>query len=384
MIADSKLKLVVTIGTLDHMGGAERQALYVVEHLSKLRRCTVEVLTFEDGTALRAILDPMGIKVHVRPYYELWPRIRRARALSRLSIQLRRVRPHALLPFGAPSSKVMGLVWKPSGAKFCWWNQQDEGRGLHGTKTERKVLHRMPRINSNSFIGRDFLARTYGLPPHSIKVYNNGTPIPEARLDSNVWRSKRNVEGRPIVTMIGNLTEFKDHLTLIESWPAVLRNFSDSTRPALMLAGFLKDRARVTLLKLRAFELGLSSSDVHFLGPVDDVGGLLRESDLVVHSSLTEGCPNAVCEAMASGLPVIATDIPGCRQALGENQAHWLVAPKDPDALSARILELLSSPVLRQEVGAANRVRIATEFSITSMNEFFQAEIESGLGTSLD
>lgn len=136
-----KRRALVGIGTLAHMGGAERQALYLVEHLAKSPDFEVEVLTFTDATAVIKPLDDLGVPVHVLSYYERWSVKKRLMSLARIAWHIRwKIRPDALFPFGAPASKAMALVWPYIGAKFCWWNQQDEGRGIYGTKTERRIL----------------------------------------------------------------------------------------------------------------------------------------------------------------------------------------------------------------------------------------------------
>ena len=80
---------------------------------------------------------------------------------------------------------------------------------------------------------------------------------------------------------------------------------------------------------------------------------------------------------------VVATDIPGTRQALGDNGARWLAAPRDAHDLADKIVAMLENDALRKEEGRRNRERIASEFRIDSMNAFFQREIERGLGHPL-
>jgi glycosyltransferase involved in cell wall biosynthesis len=365
------------------MGGAERQALYLVEHLAGLTRCRVEVLTFEDGQALRPMLESLAVPVHVLPYYHRWPRARRLKALASLARMLRfDVKPDALLPFVGIHSKAVAQAWPYTNATFCWWNQQDEGRDLNGTDVERRILKKVSAITSNSVTGRDFLAATYGLDPNDILVYNNGTPQMEP-VSTQEARARLGIGKRKVVSMIANITPFKDHSTLLNGWAIVRDHFGNGEPPVLLLAGNLSDMATVSLLQMQAFELGLSSRDVQFLGAVDDVVELISASDLVVHSSVTEGCPNAVCEAMALGRPVVATDIPGSRQALGDDAPESLAPPKDPVGLSKRIISMLENDQLRTSIGKRNRNRIRSEFSIGAMNQFFQSLIERGLGLTL-
>jgi glycosyltransferase involved in cell wall biosynthesis len=178
--------------------------------------------------------------------------------------------------------------------------------------------------------------------------------------------------------MAANVTPYKDHETLLQAWRIVLESWAGESRPApvLALAGHLKDTAQVGKLKVLAFDLGLGTS-VRFLGPVESINELMWESDLVVHSSVKEGCPNAVCEAMALGKPVVATDIPGTRQALDE--ASWndcLAAPQDAQALAQRMLALLRNASLSANTGARNRKRIEQHFSVEGMCAFFLSLLE--------
>jgi glycosyltransferase involved in cell wall biosynthesis len=363
------------------MGGAERQALYLVEYLATLENCDVEVLAFEDGTVLRHQLQDIRIPVHVFPYYFRWPRTKRARTLAELAAFVRfRIKPDALLPFVGIHSKTAAMIWPFTGARFCWWNQQDEGRDLTGTALEKKILRRVSSINSNSEAGKEFLVETYGLESELIKVYNNGTPIPQNSLPGK-WRTRLSVGNRMMVTMLANVTQYKDHVTLLKAWTIVKKSSLPHRTPILLLAGHLREEQTVIGLKTLAFELGLSSEDVRFLGPVDEVQSLIEDSDVVVHSSNTEGCPNAICEAMAAGKPVVATNIPGCRQALGS--AECLIQPQDAAAMAKLILQLLDSDELRTELGRRNFQRISTHFTIEGMNRFFVGEIERGLGRSM-
>jgi glycosyltransferase involved in cell wall biosynthesis len=365
------------------MGGAERQALYLIEHLARLDRCRVEALTFHDGSALRPKLDSLGVPVHVFPYYHRWPKARRARALTRLAWSLRRrIKPDALLPFVGIHSKAIAQTWPYTSARFCWWNQQDEGRDLGGTVTEANILRQVSAVTSNSIAGRDFLATTYGLDPETILVYNNGTPLLEPVNAADI-RSRLRLGRRQIVSMIANITSFKDHSTLLDAWAKVRTHFDGANPPVLLLAGSLSEKATVAKLQMQAFDLGLSSNDVRFLGPVDDVVEVISASDLVVHSSVTEGCPNAVCEAMALGRAVVATDIPGSRQALGDDARESLATAHDPKALADGIIRMLENEELRSETGIRNRQRVRSEFSIDRMNAFFQELIEKHLGVSL-
>jgi glycosyltransferase involved in cell wall biosynthesis len=95
------------------------------------------------------------------------------------------------------------------------------------------------------------------------------------------------------------------------------------------------------------------------------VANLYRAADLFVFSSRAEGCPNAVLEAMASGLPVVATNVAGNRETVGEDtRTGWLVPVEDPMALAEVVRAVVASPDLRQKVGARAREVAEERFAI--------------------
>ena len=102
---------------------------------------------------------------------------------------------------------------------------------------------------------------------------------------------------------------------------------------------------------------------IHGLGERGDVTRLLRAADLVVSSSITEGMPNALLEAMASGLPAVVTDVGDCRAAVGD--AGHVVAPQDPVALADAIVAVASLPSdARRDLGGRARAHISAEFGV--------------------
>ena len=152
---------------------------------------------------------------------------------------------------------------------------------------------------------------------------------------------------------------------------------ADSVTAVLVLGGELRDTG--TDLKVLAFDKKLCHS-VFFIGRVERVTELLHESDLVVHSSVSEGCPNAVLEAMAVGKPVVGTDIPGVRQALGTEVPDLCYCPAgDAQALARSIMDLLWDTRLRGRLGQANKSRIRQYFSVSGMGQAYLALIESAM-----
>jgi len=103
---------------------------------------------------------------------------------------------------------------------------------------------------------------------------------------------------------------------------------------------------------------------VTWLGPRADIAEQLAAAHIATQpSTYREGLPKSALEAMAAGKPLVATDIPGCREAVEHNVTGYLVPPRDPAALAAAVQNLIASPELRAKFGAAARARAVENFS---------------------
>jgi glycosyltransferase involved in cell wall biosynthesis len=102
---------------------------------------------------------------------------------------------------------------------------------------------------------------------------------------------------------------------------------------------------------------------VEFLGHRDDMEALLAASHLAVLPSYREGTPRSLLEAAAAGLPLVATDVPGCREVVRHGHNGLLVPASDSKSLAQAIITLLRDPALRARMGSASRVMAETEFS---------------------
>jgi len=103
---------------------------------------------------------------------------------------------------------------------------------------------------------------------------------------------------------------------------------------------------------------------ITWLGPRRDIAALLAGAHIACQpSTYREGLPKSALEAMAAGKPLVATDIPGCREAVINGETGFLVPPRDPPALAAAIRQLIDSAELRTRFGAAGRARAEQEFA---------------------
>jgi glycosyltransferase involved in cell wall biosynthesis len=198
-------------------------------------------------------------------------------------------------------------------------------------------------------------------------------PRPEAR------DAARDRLGLPraarVVASVGNFTPKKDQRTLIEAL-ALLRADHPSTRLVLVGAGPLQDQ-----LSAHAQAAGVADQVV-FTGTRSDVPELLPAFDVFALSSRQEGLPVAVMEALACGLPVVATRVGGLPEIVTDGVEGRLVAPADPAGLAAALGEVLGDDRLRARMGAAAAVR-SREFDIAAAQrqiEDVYAQVLSGVG----
>jgi glycosyltransferase involved in cell wall biosynthesis len=199
-------------------------------------------------------------------------------------------------------------------------------------------------------------------------VIHNGIDLAPCIKTRDEWRAKLGIaEDAAVATMVANFRPQKDHATLLHAWRKILDTIPErQTKPHLLLAG-ASQKSYAAVYQL-ANSLGLLGT-VNFLGQVRDISGLLAASDIGVLTSTSEGLSNAIIEYMASGLPVVATDLPGNREALGNDQEQIFCKRGDSDSLSAQLKILLYNPEFRQKLGDRNRQRAAEDFSIDKMCE---------------
>jgi glycosyltransferase involved in cell wall biosynthesis len=354
-------RIVIVFPSLK-FGGAERQGLLLARHLRDVERAGVEVWALGGHGRTAELCEEYGIPWRLVAFQPRGSRTELARSLVRLALQLRKARPDVLLPYTMIPNVACGIVRKWTGARFCLWQQRDEGRDRMRPRLERWAVDALQAFVTNSSEGAHFLTKALRVPPGKIHFIRNGVVLAPPLDDRVTWRQRLGLgETASAACMVANVHSFKDHETLLKAWRIVLDRWPQGRAlPVLLLAGRLDNTGLGT--KVLAFDLDLCGS-VRFLGAVKDIAGLLGAVDLGVFSSRFEGCPNGVLECMASGLAVAGTDIPGIRDAVGSEGQGFLAPAGDAEALAARITTLLDDAPLRSATGSANLARIQRAFS---------------------
>jgi len=175
------------------------------------------------------------------------------------------------------------------------------------------------------------------------------------------------------VGSVGSLTPQKGYPDLIKA----MRILADREVPAMLT--FVGDGPLRPELEAAASAEGISDM-VTFTGATADVRGFLSRFDVMAGSSLREGLPLSVLEAMASGLPVVTTDVGGNREAVEDGVTGLLVPPGDPAALAEALEALWDDPDRRESMGKAGRARVEERFSARKMVSETESLYESLLG----
>jgi glycosyltransferase involved in cell wall biosynthesis len=157
--------------------------------------------------------------------------------------------------------------------------------------------------------------------------------------------------------LVARLVPEKSVETLLRAAALALR-----AEPSFRLE-IVGDGPRFAALNQLARDLGISRQ-VSFLGEVAEVGDLLGRARMFVLPSLTEGISLSLLEAMAQGLPVVATAVGGTPEVVVDGQSGLLVPPVDPAALAAAMLRIWSDPELSRRMGAAARQRVEQDFNV--------------------
>ncbi|MET9622527.1 glycosyltransferase [Streptomyces sp. NPDC006464] len=309
------------------------------------------------GTPLDAAVRAEGAPVHAwRAGRDPGPGlVRESRDLARL---IRAARPALVHAHSAKAGLCARLVLRgrvPTVYQPHAWSFEaaDGAVGALARRWERWASRWTARIVCVSEAERDTGERAGVRAPWSI--VHNGVDV--ARFASgDPGRTEvpapRETPG-PTVVCVGRLCRQKGQDTLLAAWPAVL---AQAPTARLVLVGDGPDAAR-----LRA----AAPPSVRFTGAVEDTAPWYRAADLVVLPSRWEGMALAPLEAMASGRPVVVSDVDGARESLPPGHAPvCLVPPEDPAALAAAVGRLLGRPGLRESLGREAQEHVLSRFDV--------------------
>ena len=231
---------------------------------------------------------------------------------------------------------------------------------------QRLFAHFCDGIITNSEESRKEYATLIGINPDKIYVIYNGVDGERFQKtdEGEVSRRKRQLGIKEKDLVIGTVARFdpvKNLSGLVRAYSSLMRSSLERTK--LFLIG---DGPDLNAVKTLVRECRLNGR-VLFAGMRSDIPECLNMMDIYVQPSLFENVPNTILEAMASGLPVIATDVGGVSEIVEKGITGFLVTPNDESGLAKSIEYLLKNPDKRRDMGALGKERVSSCFSMEKM-----------------
>lgn len=370
---DRPVPIALVITDLD-VGGAERAMTSLALGLNRRRWAPLVVNLSADG-ALAGVIRDAGLPVASLGL----GRRSLARGVVGLAGVLRRHRPllaqsflfHAnvLTRLAAPAA---GSPWVLGGLRVA-----ERRKGWHLTLDRLTGRMACGSVCVSEAVRR-FSVERGGLDPDRLTVIPNGVDLNRLDVPSADRASLGVSQDAFLALAVGRLDEQKGLFDLLE---AVALAATDAPGLRLAIVGEGPLRGRLEAEVVARPEL---AGRVRLLGRRDDVPALMRAADLLIHAAHWEGMPNAVLEAMAAGLPVVASAVEGIDELVASGETGWVAPPRDPAALARGVVAAAADREASARLGAAGRRRVAESFATARMVGRYDALWSAVLGFDAD
>lgn len=340
-----------------NFGGAETKLLELVEHMDKSRfETTVVGLGLGNEIEDRFMALDCSVKTFKRKHrfdFSLMNRLEKFIRNEQIDIVMTTL-------FYAD---VMGaMVGHKGGAKGVFaWETISSPKWLtpHRLFGYRYAIRRADKVISVSNATAEWLVTRRKVPRDKVMIIPYGVNLEIFKPNTNdAMRKELHIEPNHVVIgQVSRLNEQKGHQYLIDAAPQIISQ-NKNVRFVLVGDGPLQHN-----IKQQIRDKGLVEY-FELLGFRRDVPELLRTFDIFTLPSLYEGLPNVVLEAMASGLPVVATPVDGTKEAVVHNKTGLLVPEKEPGPLADALIKLVQDPQLAEKMGLAGRKRVEEKFSL--------------------
>ncbi|HSK11072.1 MAG TPA: glycosyltransferase [Vicinamibacterales bacterium] len=355
-----RVPAVVFLTSFD-AGGTERQMIELVRRLDR-QRFTVHVACFRREGEWRERAEELAESVVEFPV----PRFHSAAAVRQAGAFARWCRRERIVvlqagdryanTFALPAAALAGVPVRVGSRREI----NPDKRASH-IAAQRLAFAFAHRVVANSGAARRRL-RAEGVPARRVSLIPNG-------VDLEAFHPSAPREQLRHVVTVSRFRAEKSIDTFIEAGRLAL-----AREPGLDFT-IVGDGPLGGALRAQAAATGLGER-FHFLGHREDVAGVLRASDLFVLASRSEAFPNAVIEAMATALPVVATRVGGIPELIEHGERGLLVTPGRPEELAAAILELVRQPSIARMLGGRAREHAVATYSFERMVGQFEALYE--------
>jgi glycosyltransferase involved in cell wall biosynthesis len=349
-------------------GGAERQLTELVKSLDPAQ-FEIAVATFYGGGTLRSVLarEPR-VRLFSLDKTGRWDVIH---FIFRLIVLIRSEQPDVIHGYMGVANELALFVARLTGARVVWGlraSNMDLSQYTWPSRWMFRIGAALSRFPDCIVVNSEAGKRHYGSRGYYTKnmvVIPNGIDTSSFYSDDESGAQLRTKLGIDpalvIVGLIARLDPMKDHTTFLRAAAIVA---SRCTNVMFLFAGGGSKVDRKRLQQL-AGSLGVADQVV-WIGEQRDMRSVYNSCNVVVSSSISEGLPNAIAEAMACGVPCVATDAGDSRLLIGDDTR--IVPPGDAESLAAAVLSVLAlSEEERRDMGVGSRERVKRLFSIEQL-----------------
>ena len=329
---------VLHVETARTWRGGEAQVLWLAEGLARLGH---EVLLLAPRGMLARRAEAEGVPVDILPFSGPWD----PRAVRKLVLAVAEWKPH-IVHLHTSHAHTLGMLAKLAGAEAKYVVSRRVASPVRSGPKYGGWVKRFVAISEA--VRRELSAG--GIPPEKVSVVYSGVPVDAISSVLPDGRIRDAVEGKVVFGNASALTREKGHDVLLRAV-----SFASGRCPNLGLVVAGDGPLRRSLERLSG-KLGLQGKVV-FLGFRRRIWEVLKALDAFVLPSRREGLGVSILEAMACGLPVIATDVGGISEAVSDGDTGILVPPDDPKAMGEAMVLLASDGKLREEMGRRARER---------------------------
>jgi glycosyltransferase involved in cell wall biosynthesis len=352
--AATPLRVALIAGSLTQ-GGAEKQLVYMAR---ALRDCGVDVRVYSltRGEFYESVLKAEGIE-------PVWVGAI-GHPAARLAILVRAFRhchPHIVQSTHFFANLYAGIAARTCGAIAVGSIRNDGAFDLQANGRWGPWLLRAPAVLlANSAAARTH-AESVGTPANRIHVLDNVINLREFDRALGAGAAAPVAADPPVAIAVCRLVAMKRLDRFIQALARARERVPDLRG---IIVGDGPERPRLEAL---ARSLNGTSEHLTFAGRRDDVPALLRGAHMLVHTSDHEGFPNAVLEAMAAGLPVIATPAGDVRRVVVDGETGFVTPFDDVTGMADRMVQLATAPELRRRMGEAGRARVERAYSFAAL-----------------
>jgi glycosyltransferase involved in cell wall biosynthesis len=355
---DSPRVLLVVDQLAKTLGGGERIVLKLAALLPRYGY-RASILTFLAHPESPALKSP-PCSIYLLPLNSTY-NLTALRGAFEFRRFIKRERVQIVQTFFESSDIWAGFVTKTMSKARLIWSRRD--MGILRTR-KHQIAYRLLAWAPDAVFAVSEQVRRYSIDVDRIdlarvQTIHNGLDL----ADWNRAPKQTKAAGEFLITTVGNIRRVKGHDVFIRAAAEVVKRFPNAS---FSIAGEVLEPDFFAELQSLTQELGLANH-FRFEGGITNPRQHLDAADIFVLPSRSEGFSNAIVEAMAASLPVVATNVGGNAEAVQDGVTGFIVPTEDPGALSEAILRLLADPALAEAMGAVGKKLAAERFTTEAM-----------------